>query len=156
MKKGLAFALLLAFVLAACEKEEKQFDRSFYVNKDAVCCGVENPIENLSWLNEEHIRAYDEMQASKEKSRRIFLLYRNDTTGEDNIVELVSRYTLVYHYDCNGNGEGGYYNFNDIPDVETQHTGLLSPPAPCQDCDTFFRTHYFVDTLAYYKVQPLN
>ena len=154
MKKGLVFALLLAFMLAACEK----FERLVYENEDAVCCGVSDPMHNIPWLKDLGDAAQEKISESKNPFRMTYMLFSNDSTGENMIVEeddQSPRVVWVHIYDCEGlKKHEGYYSISS-GDLKKHGTKLASAhvsPAPCATCPQFFETHLFVDTLAYYSI----
>lgn len=153
MKKGLAFALLLAFMLAACEK----FERRVYVNEDAVCCGVTDPMHNIPWLKDLGDAAQEKISESKNPFRVTYMLFSNDSTGENMIVEeddQSPRVVWVHIYDCEGvKKHGGFYSIgsSDIKRYGVKSVSAHVSPAPCVTCPQFFDTHTFVDTIAYYN-----
>ena len=149
MKKGLAFALLLAFMLAACEK----FERRVYVNEDAVCCGVTDPMHNISWLTDLSDKTQEKIDQGKRQFKTTYMLFINDTTGENMIVE--DGDVWVYIYDCEGlKKHEGYYSISsgDLKKHGTKSASAHVSPAPCVTCKQFFDTHTFIDTLAYYSI----
>lgn len=153
MKKGLAFALLLAFMLAACEK----FERRVYVNEDALCCGVADPMNNIPWLKDFGAKAQNKVNSGESYFEMSYLLFANDSTGDNMIVHInhiPKRVTWVEVYDCNGNIMigSGHYSLDAIKDdINTKES-----PFPCDSCYQFFETHTFVDTLAAYEYNVLN
>lgn len=165
MKKVFAFVLLLAFMLAACEKKivpdndgnkdndgEKVsvYETVYRINSDAVCCGVENPTENIPWLKE-LVSIYREGEEMRFPFTDTFMVFTNDTTGEERVVRVnYDDFTTVWLYTCDGSWlDAGHYSSDFIESaIETK---AQEPPKPCYLCEEFFKTHTLIDTLAYYE-----
>lgn len=150
MKKGLAFALLLAFMLAACEK----FERRVYVNEDAVCCGGSDPMHNIPWLKNINDSIQKRVLNEEEPFERSYLLFSNDTTGENMVVEVILNPTPVWVtiFKCDGTTiDSGAFKSEIIRDEIGTKTSSV-PPHFCRSCYQFFETHTFVNTIATYSI----
>lgn len=153
MKRKFILLALPLLLLAACEKEH---DRNYYINKTAECCGVIDPMANVPWLREKSRWASDKVFYGSSPFNASILLFVNDSTMEDRIVELQNSYgdkeAWIGIYDCNGEFiDQGHYNNDDIiREINTKSSGgdMLDP---CDSCPEFFETHTFVDTLAIYQ-----
>ncbi len=140
-------------MLAACEK----YTTTVYVNTDAQCCGVSDPMNNIPWLKDLGDKAQNSVNSGESYFEMSYLLFANDTTGDNMIVhvnQIPYRVTWVKVYDCDGNIVigSGHYSLEAIKDdINTKEA-----PDPCDSCYRFFETHTFVDTLATYEYNILN
>ena len=164
MKRLIFFIPLFLFMLVGCEKKRSEnnsnpiekpieYERTVWINPDVECCGVKDPLNNLGWLRE--TSKFDECNDALSKNYNFIFLFRNKETKKDHIV--VNRYrrvSWVFIYDCEGVFiDGGGYSLQ-------KHTQFIKnnvendPPEPCDTCDTFFKTHTLIDTIAYFIVKP--
>ncbi len=162
MKKGLAFALLLAFILAACEK----YDRYIEVGTDTECCGIADPMANIPWLREKNHWGRDNAFFGTSYFDVVILRYTNYLTLEDRIVEWTANEPGDVHpwitiYDCAGEyiDEGiydlqPYYGVNAMQETAPPQSEMGIRDT-CGSCPQFFSTHILADTLAQYKVVKL-
>ena len=117
MKKSLIL-LALPFLLATCESD-REYERNYYINTEAECCGVIDPMANIPWLREKSRWASDKVFHGTPPFNASILLFVNDSTMEDRIVELQNAYgdkmAWIGIYDCNGEYiDQGHYNYDDI------------------------------------------
>ena len=133
VKKIGVFFVIIMLVLAnnGCEKKP-----TFKIVENRVieCCGVNDPIENLQWLNKiiVEIPSYAVFSAK---------LYVNSKDNSQFIVTKGPIFTNVY--DCTGDLLfGGHYSGVMDYSNEKQKTQHISP-VPCYKCEEFFKTHYF-------------
>ena len=138
------------------ENIEHEYERTIWINSDVECCGVKDPLNNLSWLNEKS-RFYEYNEAPHTDYNYIFL-YRNKLTYKDHIVVnyYYSRISWVVIYDCEGTLiDGGGYSFLKREQIVNREYSNECPE-PCDTCDEFFQTHVLIDTIAYSDVKLKN
>ena len=157
MKKLIFFISLSMLILVGCE-EKKYECTSTWINPDVECCGVEDPLNNLEWLNEIHIE-YKSQYLYGHKAEILCLKYENKTTKEHSILFYEHKNSLrtVSAYYCNG----GYFfcgslgsspKYIDIFTVN-QYTRSSEPMEPHMNSDiwnTFVQENVLMDTLAIY------
>ena len=166
MKTLKFLSFLILFVFVACEKNQGSgqteqpdvtpvvYERTVWVNEDVECCGVKDPLNNLEWLKE--ASEFDEYKTTSSKiyGNNFIFLFRNKDTQKDHIVVNSYCYGSVawtYIYDCDGQliGGGDYV----VRTTRKQIKFVNEPAPPCDTCDEFFKTHYFIDTIAYSLIQ---
>ena len=149
MKKFITILALPLPMLAACEK----YTTTVYVNTDAQCCGVSDPMNNIPWLRELGDEAQENVKQGKRQFSTTYMLFTNDTTGENMIVEDGDVWVIIY--DCEGEKRhGGSYTIwnNSIKENGIHSAPAHVSPEPCVTCAQFFETHTFIDTIANYSI----
>ena len=145
MEKLMFIVLLFLFLFVGCEK---RYERTSWVNSEVECGGVKDPLNNLEWLRE--ASRFDDYIDNSSSDYNYIFLFRNKETQKDHIViDYYSSVSCVRIYDCEGvRIDGGHYSLQNQP--KYAKTKIANgPPAPCDTCDEFFRTHVLVDTIAY-------
>ena len=156
MKKSIFIIAIFALILlVGCERN---YDRTIWINPDAECCGVKDPINNLEWLKDWYKDSYfnEELVLGAKIYGEFILLYQNKTTLEEFII--IKR---KYHYPtafyiinyCSGErlALGNYSDINDnlLEPKQKKNRMLYISEPECDICAYFFDTHILIDTIAY-------
>ena len=158
MKKSIFIIALFTLIsLVGCE--EKIYEcTTIWENHDVECCGVEDPLNNLEWLNE--VLLYHKSLHLYNKAEILCLKYENKTSKEHSILfykhKIYPRYISVYS--CNGKyyfggSLGSSSDYIDIFTYNQSVTRSSEPMAPHMHSDiwnTFVLENILVDTLAIY------
>ena len=162
--KKISFVIAISvLILSGCELIEDIFcnyERVEWINPDVECCSVEDPLNNLAWLNDWYENSYFKKEIDY-PTYEIIYLFRNDSTLDDFIVTKTfgTNYTSYFHlYTCEGErlDEGRYYDYNSDyanPDILYQKSKMNKPISYCESCDYFFENHTLIDTIAYFYVK---
>jgi hypothetical protein len=157
MKKLVFFISLSLLILVGCEQRYKY---TTWINPDVRCCEVEDPLNNLKWLNSVYSKSYtygSQVTTLSYSYYYFIYVFKNDSTNEEFVVTKEdlnnsSKPTFAL-YSCDGKIiDKGYYQDYDSeyanPDIQ-----FVAPTyyetEPCYSCDDFFRNHTLVDTIAY-------
>lgn len=115
MKTKLHYLLPLLLLCCSCDwKPYIFYKRNVKVNDSVSVCGIENPIENLDWLNEIHKTYTFKVRHSSSCFVREISVYVVEATGDTIIGDYChdSFYTKdkCYAYNCDGTP----YDFGSI------------------------------------------
>lgn len=162
MKKLIFIFSLSALILVGCEEK---FKSKIWINPNIEYCGVTAPIDSLEWFKNDFQPAFDDLNNNYEYCYEYYseyiYLYRNNETQEDFVVtcrylEEPNWYGITL-YRCDGTIiNHGYFstNNNDFDRPKRTPNKNLSSRLLCDSCDTFFKTHTLIDTIAYWKINP--
>ena len=155
--KNLIFIISLSLlVLVGCEQRKYECT-DVWENHDVECCGVEDPLNNIEWLNKIHLQ--QKSQFFYYKVEILCLKYENKTTKEHSILfyehKVYPRY--VSAFSCEGKclfcgTLGSSPEYIDIF-TSNQYTRSSESMAPHMDSDiwnTFVQENILVDTLTIY------
>lgn len=153
-------AFFCSLIFAGCE-ERKYECTDIWENHDVECCGVEDPLNNLEWLNEFHLQ--HQTQCFYGSNVEILCLkYENKTTKEHSILFYKRKVypNSVKTYSCSGEkyfggSIGSSPDYIDIFIYNQSVTRSSEPMAPHIYVDnniwnTFVQENILVDTLAIY------
>lgn len=149
MKKSIFITLLLlSLLLQSCQEE---YDYVTWIDHEAMVCGVEDPVTNLSWIS-------SDVLSSPSLQPYGFLHLYEDTVMKEDIVVVDERYWITV-YACSGQRiASGEYDLRDVPrevyeDIPFDEyerpswTYHCNPPAPCFECDSLFQNYRYVQTI---------
>ena len=159
LKKLFFFIPISLLFLVGCEQPtkpptESKIEHEIWINTEAECCGVKNPLSNLEWLK----FMYEDFVSNhiqNLKQPEFIFVFENDTTSENFIVfDRQGEYSgWMAIYDCTGNIlDNGTYNY--VTKSKTFDNINKSPSIPCFICEEFLNTHTLIDTIAYFIVKP--
>jgi hypothetical protein len=89
LKKLISFIFISLLFLVGCEQPTKsptepKTEHEIWINTEAECCGVKDPLNNLKWIDETFM--FGEHNESPSYDYCYFLLFRNNETLKDHIV----------------------------------------------------------------------
>ena len=157
MKKLIFFISLSLLTLVGCE-ERKYECTDVWENHDVECCGIKDPLNNLEWLNEIHLK-YKSQYLYGHKAEILCLKYENKTTKEHSILfykHKVYPRRVSTHY-CNGDWYfsgilGASPEYIDIftSNQYTRSSESMEPHMNSDIWNTFVQENVLMDTLAIY------
>ena len=177
MKRLILFISLSLLILAGCSvKKNENFTRvkigkhrTIWVNQNVECCGVKDPINNLEWMKNTFYSTLEKCINYETSYGYIFhyyaFLFKNNITQENFVIVNSNYYSgisWVIIYNCDGTiidqgdgrvADGEKYmklfdvHYPDHPDF------YYSAPQICWSCDSFYKKHTLVDTIAYFTIK---
>ena len=162
LKKLIFFIPISLLFLVGCEQPtkpptESKIEHEIWINTEAECCGVKDPLNNLKWIDETFM--FGEHNESPAYDYCYFLLFRNNETLKDHIVvNAFIETNCITICDCDGNIiDGGAYHLQNYQ-KDDEYINDIKPTMaqPCDTCEEFFRTHTLIDTIAYQIVKRIK
>ena len=159
MRKLVFFISLSLLTLVGCENK---YEYTIWINNDAECCGVKDPLNNLEWLkrwyNDSYLGGYPKGYFDTSVYQIVYL-FHNDSTLQDCIITrtFCDNYKNYFEiFSCDGYLiDHGRYNYDytklDIKIQKTKTDASQNIPSveECNLCNYFLKTYTLVDTIAY-------
>lgn len=150
----MAVCVLCVFCVAGC-KSQKQLTITTWQNTTAECCGVVNPCDNLNWLKEQNEISKSLFPLEIHDNMDFFIHHYFDTISQIDLIVYDDIGTVTIN-DCEGTllTQGPYYliiNRDSLSNVHVKKAQPVSPPPPCEDCDSILARSKYVELLYYYS-----
>lgn len=161
--KKLMFFVFVLFVFWGCCVDRVYECVEVWENHEVECCGVEDPLNNLEWLNEIHLQ--QKSQFFYDKVEILCLKCENKITKENSILFYKRKAypNTIKAYSCSGEkcfggSLGSSSNYIDIFTYNQSVTRSSEPMAPhiyvnSDIWNTFVQENILVDTLAIYTYE---